>query len=120
MNISETIERAAKIVGSQKALAELLGEKESSLSAFKRGRPCSYKKHAQIAAVAGMQEEARRILIQGMIDSLSDDVPHEAEAKAGFIAMLKAFPESLFSGLLRQVLAKHRAAWLRPRPSWAF
>lgn len=93
MSIAETIAAASKAVGSQKALAQLLGIPESHLSGFKNGRPCSYQKHAQIAAAAGMHEEARRILIEGMIDTLSDDIPHEAEAKAGFIAMLKAFPE---------------------------
>ena len=43
-----------------------------------------------------MEEEARRILIQGMADSLRDDLEHEAQAKAGLIAMLKAFPTSSY------------------------
>lgn len=92
MNIADTIERAAKIAGSQRALAHLLGEKESSLSAFKSGRPCSYQKHAQIAAAVGMHEEAVRILMEGMASTLSDDLEHEADAKAGIMAMLNAFP----------------------------
>ena len=92
MNIIETIEKAVNKVGSQRKLAELLGTPEQNLSGFKKGRPCSYQKHAQIAAAAGMHEEARHILIQGIADSLRDDVRHEAQAKAGLIAMLQAFP----------------------------
>lgn len=109
MSISDTIEAATKAVGSQKALAALLGIPESHISGFKKGRPCSYQKHAQIAAAAGLEEEARRILIEGIADQLDEKIPHEAEAKAGFLAMLKAFPKSLFSDLWRvQILAKHR------------
>lgn len=93
MSISDTIEAATKAVGSQKELAALLGIPETHLSGFKKGRPCSYQKHAQIAAAAGMEEEARRILLQGMADQLSDSIPHEAEAKNGLLAILKAFPE---------------------------
>lgn len=96
MSISETIAAATKAVGSQKALAQLLGIPETHLSGFKKGRPCSYQKHAEIAAAAGMEEEARRILIQGMADSLRDDIEHEAQAKAGLLAMLKAFPISSY------------------------
>lgn len=92
MNITETIEEAVKVVGSQRELARLIGEREQHISDFKKGRPCSYQKHAQIAAAAGMEEEARRILLQGMADQLSEEIPHEAEAKKGLLAILKAFP----------------------------
>lgn len=102
MNVAKTITEAAKVFGSQKALAEALGEKESSLSAFKKGRPISYQKHAQIAAVAGMQEEATRIILEGMAESLRDDVEHEAKAKAGLAAMLAAFPQTLLNRLRRR------------------
>jgi transcriptional regulator with XRE-family HTH domain len=94
MNVAQTINQAASVFGSQKALAEALGEKESSLSAFKKGRPISYKKLAQIAAIAGLQDEATRILIEGMAESLSDEIDHEAKAKAGLKAMLAAFPQT--------------------------
>ena len=96
MDLTQTINTAVKIVGSQRRLAELLAIPESHISAFKKGRPCSYQKHAEIAAAAGMEEEARRILIQGMADSLREDLEHEAQAKAGLIAMLKAFPISSY------------------------
>lgn len=101
MNVAKTITNAAKVFGSQKALAAALGEKESSLSAFKKGRAISYQKHAQIAAVAGLQEEATRIILEGMAESLRDDVEHEAKAKAGIAAMLAAFPETSMDRLRR-------------------
>lgn len=108
MGIKETIEKAARNAGSQRKLAELLGMHEQTLSNLKKGRPHSYQLHAQIAAAGGMAEEARRILIEGIAEQLDEKIPHEAEAKAGFLAMLKAFPKSLFSDLWRvQILAKH-------------
>jgi len=94
MSVAETINAASKAVGSQKALAALLGIPESHLSGFKKGRPCSYQKHAQIAAAAGMQDLAIRILLEGMAEDLSDEVAHEAQAKAGIKAMLAAFPQT--------------------------
>lgn len=93
MKIEETIEKAVQAVGSQRELARLAGIKEQHLSNFKNGRPCSYQLHAQIAAAAGMEEDARRILLQGMADQLSEEIPHEAEAKNSLLAILKAFPE---------------------------
>ena len=93
MEISKTIEKAVAVVGSQRELARLIGEREQHISDFKRGRPCSYQKHAQIAAVAGLEEEAKRILLQGMADQLNSDLPHEAEAKNALLAILKAFPK---------------------------
>lgn len=94
MSVSETIDTASKAVGSQKALAALLGIPETHLSGFKKGRPCSYQKHAQIAAAAGLEDLALRILIDGMAETLSDNVAHEAQAKAGLKAMLAAFPQT--------------------------
>lgn len=94
MSIAETIEAATRTVGSQKALAQMLGIPETHISGFKKGRPCSYQKHAQIAAVAGLDELATHILLRGIADSLSDDYPHEAQIKAALMAMLNAFPES--------------------------
>lgn len=72
----------------------MLGIPETHISGFKKGRPCSYQKHAQIAAVAGLDELATHILLRGIADSLSDDYPHEAQIKAALMAMLNAFPES--------------------------
>ena len=99
MSIAETIEAATRAVGSQKALAHLLGIPETHISGFKKGRPCSYQKHAQIAAAAGMREEAVRILIEGMASGLSDDVEHEAlikgaldQVEKGVLAVLGSMP----------------------------
>lgn len=99
MSIAETIEAATRAVGSQKALAQMLGIPETHLSGFKKGRPCSYQKHAQIAAAAGMREEAVRILIEGMASGLSDDVEHEAlikgaldQVEKGVLAVLGSMP----------------------------
>ncbi|PJI98085.1 hypothetical protein CLU85_2890 [Acidovorax sp. 69] len=94
MTVTEIIDQAASKVGSQRKLAELLGIKEQNLSGFKKGRYCSYQQQAQIAAAAGMQELAIRILLEGIAGGLSDDIAHEAHAKAGLQAMLQAFPES--------------------------
>lgn len=102
MKLQETIKKAVEVVGSQRELARLIGEREQHISDFKRGRPCSYQKHAQIAAVAGMNEEATRILLEGMAESLRDDVEHEAKAKAGLKAMLAAFPQTLLNRLRRR------------------
>lgn len=99
MNVSETIEKASARVGSQRKLAELVGLPEQHLSGFKKGRPCSFQKLAQIAAAAGMREEAVQILIEGMAAGLSDDVEHEAQVKAalsqvqgGVMAILNSLP----------------------------
>lgn len=94
MNITETIDQAARKVGSQRKLAEVLGIKEQNLSGFKKGRYCSYQMHAQIAAVAGLEDLALRILVDGMANTLNDEVRHEAQAKAGLKAMLAAFPQT--------------------------
>lgn len=94
MNVSETIEQAIANGMSQRDIARLTGESEQHISGFKKGtRPCSYQRHAQIAAAAGMQDRATRILIEGMAGTLNEESPHEKQAKAGLLAMLKAFPE---------------------------
>lgn len=94
MDLSQTIEKAVAVVGSQRKLAELVGVHEQNISGYKKGRPCSYQMQAQIAAVAGLEDLALRILIEGMADTLNDEVAHEAQAKAGLKAMLDAFPRT--------------------------
>lgn len=90
MSLKDSIDRAAKAAGSQKALADLMGIKAQSVSGFKTGVPCGAKKRAQIAAIAG--EEAAHLIIEGVIEGLSENIPHEAEARKGLIAMLNTFP----------------------------
>ncbi len=90
MSLNDTIAKAAANAGSQKALAEMIGVSPQNLSDYKRGRPCGYRKRAQIAAIAG--ESPLRALLEGISEEMRDDIPHEAEAKAAFRAMLDAFP----------------------------
>lgn len=105
MGIKETIEKSSRRVGSQRKLAELLGMPEQTLSNLKNGRAHSYQLHAQIAAAGGFEEEARRILLQGMADQLNEVIPHEAEAKKGLEAILKAFKQTSLRALrVNQIL----------------
>lgn len=91
MSLKLTIEKASAIAGSQTKLAELIGEHPANVSGFKRGtRYCGYKKRAAIAAIAG--ENVARAMIEAIAEDLDDQVPHEAEAKAAFMAILRAFP----------------------------
>ena len=91
MSLKNTIEKATQIVGSQSKLAEMIGESASHISAFKAGRRyCGYKKRAAIAAIAG--ENMARAMLEAIAEDLDDQVPHEAEAKAAFMAILRAFP----------------------------
>ncbi|MCS4509289.1 hypothetical protein [Xylophilus ampelinus] len=92
MSIEETIKAATAVVGSQRELAAILGIPETHISGYKKGRPYSYQRHAEIAAIAGLEEEATRILLEGIAAGMRDDLPHEAHAKAGIRAMLDAFP----------------------------
>lgn len=90
MSLEELIKKATYNAGSQKALAELIGVSAQNLSDFKRGRPCGYRKRAQIAAVAG--EDPIRVLIQGFSDELDDSIQHEAEFRTTLKWMLDTFP----------------------------
>jgi DNA-binding transcriptional regulator YdaS (Cro superfamily) len=91
MSLNKLIQQAVEAAGSQKALAELIGVTQGNISDFKRGtRPCSMKKRAQMASIAG--KNVTRALIEGAIEGLNDDVQHEAEAKQGLLAILSAFP----------------------------
>lgn len=90
MSLNELIAKAVEKVGSQTALAALIGETPQHISDFKKGRPCGFRKHAQIAAIAG--EDPLRILVQGFADSLDESIPHEKGAKDMMLAILTAFP----------------------------
>ena len=91
MNLKELIEKAAERAGSQKALADLIGELPTHLSAMKKGtRPCGLKKRAAIAEIAG--ENIARTLLEAIAEDMSEDVPREAEAKKALSAILSAFP----------------------------
>lgn len=91
MSLNDTIAKAVLAAGTQKALAEMIGETNAHISDFKKGRPCGPKKRAHLAAIA--KEDPARVVLEGVAEALSDDIPHEAEAKKGILAMLAAFPE---------------------------
>ena len=93
MSLKETIEKASKAAGSQKALAEKLNVSEQNLSGFKTGsRYCGYKKQAQIAAIAG--EDPTRVILEAMAADLDENDETQKGAKVMIQAMLDAFPRS--------------------------
>ena len=91
MSFKITIEKAVEIAGSQKALAELIGETQGHISDFKNGtRACGLKKRIQIAEIAGV--DRLRTIFEYFEDSLDATDDYEAEAKKTIRAMLDAFP----------------------------
>lgn len=52
--LKDLIELAAEKVGSQRKLAEALGQDEKSISSWKKGRACSLSFQATIAELAGV------------------------------------------------------------------
>lgn len=90
--LNKLIDRATLAAGSQKALADRIGVAPQAISNFKKGRPCGFRKQAQMAAIAG--EDPLPILMQGFADSMDAHIPHEAAAKDTLQAILKAFPQT--------------------------
>ncbi len=91
MPFSSTIEKAIEVAGSQAQLAELIGETQSHISAFKNGsRACGLKKRIQIAEIAGA--DRLRTIFEYFEDSLDSEDEYELQAKATIRAMLDAFP----------------------------
>lgn len=91
MPLNLSIEKASKIVGSQRKLAELLGERETHLSNMKHGtRPCTIEKRIKIAEIAG--DDPQRAIIEGLIAQLNPNVELQAGAAKMLQSMLDAFP----------------------------
>lgn len=91
MQLEKTIDKAIEVVGSQKALAEMIGVAPQHLSNFKNGtRYCGYKKQAQIAAIAG--EDPTRVILEAMAADLDENDEIQKGAKEMIQAMLDAFP----------------------------
>ena len=89
MSFNLTIDKAIRIAGSQEKLAEIMGVKQSNISAFRKGtRAMGYKKKAQIAAIAG--EDATAVILESLAEDLDEAIPHEAEAKRRILAILTA------------------------------
>lgn len=88
MPLKETIVKATKIAGGQKALAELLGATQGNISDFKTGkRPCGPKKRAHLAAIAN--ENPGIAVLEGIAELMNDDIPHEAETKKGILGAIE-------------------------------
>jgi DNA-binding transcriptional regulator YdaS (Cro superfamily) len=93
VSLKISIERASRVVGSQRALAQLLGETEQHISSMKQGsRPCSIEKRVKIAEIAGT--DTTRAVIEGLIEKLDLDDETQAGAAVMLQSMLDAFPET--------------------------
>lgn len=92
MDIKETIDLAVEIVGSQRELARLTGMPDQHISAFKKGRPCSAEKHAQIAYAAGLVTRARLILLDSVLEQSKVAMPDDAEMHGKLQQLIEALP----------------------------
>lgn len=91
MPLNLSIAKAADIVGSQRALAELLAVPEQHVSNWKKGsRPCSINTRVRIAEIAG--DDPQRAIIEGLIAQLDQSVELQAGAAKMLQSMLDAFP----------------------------
>ena len=91
MPLNLTIEKAAKIVGSQARLAEIMGEQRTHISNWKAGtRTCTIDKRIKLAEIAG--EDPTRAIIEGLIAQLDQSVELQAGAAKMLQSMLDAFP----------------------------
>lgn len=107
MTLNLTIEKAANIAGSQRALAELLGAKEQHVSNWKKGiRPCPIATRMRIAEIAG--EDPQRAIIEGLIAQLNPNVELQAGAARMMQSMLDGFPPDHSSIIRRHQGTKHR------------
>lgn len=93
MPLNLSIEKASKVVGSQRALAEELGAQEQHVSNWKKGRRvCPMAARIRIAEIAG--DDPYRAIIEGLIAQLDTKDELQAGAAAMMQAMLDAFPVS--------------------------
>jgi len=107
MPLNLTIEKAASIEGSQRALAKKLGMRENYLSDMKQGlKPCTVANRVKIAQIAGT--DPKRAAIEGLIDQLDETDKVQQEAKTMLQSMLDAFPPDHSSIIRRHQGTKHR------------
>ena len=91
MTLKISIDKATKIAGSQRALAEAIGAKEQHVSNWKQGtRPCPIGQRMRIAHMAG--EEPMRAALEGLIEQMDENDEIQAGAAKMMQAMLDAFP----------------------------
>jgi len=93
VTLAELIEKASAVAGSQRKLAELVGENPSNLVQMKQGkRPCNWRVRGKLRAILG--EDPAHAFMAAMTEDLETS-QNEDEKKAadGFKAMLAAFPD---------------------------
>jgi plasmid maintenance system antidote protein VapI len=71
-------------------LAALESERDSACKTRMMKRVTA---RVRLEALAGMQDKAIRVLMEGMADALSESIPKEAATKEALKAILSAFPE---------------------------
>lgn len=92
-DISELIEAAAKVAGSQMKLAALLDTTGPTLIQMKQGkRPANWRVRGKLRAVLG--EDPAQAFMAAMAEDLSaSENEDEKKAADGFYTMLAAFPD---------------------------
>jgi DNA-binding transcriptional regulator YdaS (Cro superfamily) len=87
MQLNLLIEKAAAVAGSQRALAQMLGETATHISNWKAGtRKCTANDRAALAAIAG--EDAARAAIEGVLDGIDLATPKGQKASEALHAAL--------------------------------
>ena len=92
--ITQLIEAAATVAGSQRKLAKLIGTDGPTLVQMKKGnRPANWKVRGKLRAILG--EDPTHAFMAAMAEDLEQS-ENEDEKKAadGFKAMLAAFPDT--------------------------
>ena len=93
MTLTDMIEEAAAIAGSQRKLAELLEIDAASLIQMKQGkRPANWRVRGKLRVILG-QDPAHAFVAAMAEDLASSENEDEKKAAAGFEAMLAAFPD---------------------------
>lgn len=92
MTLTDMIEEASAIAGSQRKLAELLEVDAASLIQMKQGkRPANWRVRGKLRVILG--QDPAQAFVAAMAEDLStSENEDEKKAAAGFEAMLAAFP----------------------------
>ena len=111
--LTELIERAAKIAGSQKKLADLLEIAPANLIQMKQGkRPANWRVRGGLRAILG--EDPARAFMAAMAEELEQsEKADEKKAADSFKAILAAFPSGGNGWTRLDVVALHVLSRLR-------
>lgn len=91
MSLILSIAKAAKIAGSQRALAQQIGAQEQHISNWKKGaRPCPLPQRIRIAKIAG--DDTLRAALESLIEQLDTHDETQAGTAKMLQSMLDAFP----------------------------